>query len=223
MGVAYCFYQQGNYKKAFLALERALQLDPQNEEALGMKAAMQRTSPDLSAKERIILSMQTIQQLYYVNQSNPQALNYIADHTFWQWDPIDGLSASVEQNSDSVKITGDTSKLHSAQPIRINGILCRIRSTREASATGCISLSSPYTGTTCTDVPIEVRETSKCLELATRSAENAKMSSLRSEAWELSGRCYHADNYWAKAEKYFSKAVNANKRNIIAQYGLAQV
>lgn len=223
VGIAYCFYKQNNYKKAFLALDRALQLDPNNEDALAMKAALQRTNTELSPKERIVASLQTIQQLYRVNPNNPQALNYIADHTFWQWAPVEGLSVSVQQHSEVVQVVGDWTKLHAAQPVRIQGVLCRIRSVREAAATGSIQLSSPFAGPSCEGVAIEVRETTKCLELATRSAEKATMSSLRSEAWELIGRCYHADNFWNKAEKYFSKAVAVSKRNVLALYGLAQV
>ena len=223
MGIAYCFYKQNNYKKAFLALDRALQLDPANEEALAMKAALQRTAADLSPKERVIASLQTIQQLYRVNPNHPQALNYIADHTFWQWSPLEGLSVSVQQHSEAVQVRGDCSKLHAAQPIRINGVLCRVRSVREAAATGSVLLSSPFTGESCADVPVEARDTATCLELATRSAEQATRSSLKSEAWELIGRCYHAENFWNKAEKYFAKAVAVSKRNVLALYGLAQV
>lgn len=223
VGIAYCFYKQGNYKKAFLALDRALALDASNEDALAMKAALQRTAPDLSAKERVLASLQTIQQLYRVNPDHPEALNYIADHTFWQWAPVAGLTVSAQQHSEAVQVQGDCAQLHAAQPVRINGVLCRVRSVREAAATGTMLLSAPFAGASCEGAAVEVRETAKCLELATRSAEKATMSSLRSEAWELIGRCYHAENFWSKAEKYFAKAVAVSRRNVLALYGLAQV
>ena len=77
VGVAYCFYQMGNYKKAFKALDRALQLDPTCEEALAMKASLLRTAPDLTSQERIVASLQTVKQLYSVNPKHPVALNYM--------------------------------------------------------------------------------------------------------------------------------------------------
>ena len=80
MGIAYCFYQLGNYKKAFKAIDRALQLDPACEEALAMKASLLRSSPHLSPQDRVVASLQVIKQLYAVNPKHPEALNYIADH-----------------------------------------------------------------------------------------------------------------------------------------------
>ena len=49
------------------------------------------------------------------------------------------------------------------------------------------------------------------------------MSSLRSEALELAGRCYHVNDNWAKAREMYEKAIRANKKNILAQYEMIQM
>ena len=224
VGVAYCFYQMGNYKKAFKALDRALQLDPTCEEALAMKASLLRTAPDLTSQERIVASLQTVKQLYSVNPKHPVALNYIADHHFWSWISVPDVTVRVQRGSDRVVVSGDCSGLvRPAHPLRINGVVCHVKASRDAVEEHMIVLASPYMGEDVDSAELQVRDTDKSLEYALESIRHANMSSVRSEAMELAGRCYHVNGNWNKAREMYEKALRANKRNILAQYEMAQV
>ena len=224
MGIAYCFYQLGNYKKAFKAIDRALQLDPACEEALAMKASLLRSSPDLSPQDRVVASLQVIKQLYAVNPKHPEALNYIADHHFWSWVTPAGLHARAIHGSDHVTLSGESSELfHPAQAVRINGVTYRLKSSRDAVDEHTLLLATPFAGEDTEKAEIQVRDTASCLAYALESAKVAKVSSLRSEALELAGRCYHVNDNWAKAREMYEKAIRANKKNILAQYEMIQM
>lgn len=207
-----------------MALDRALQIDPENEEALAMKASLQRTSPSLSPQERIITSLQTIKQLHAINPSHPQVLVYTADHHFWRWSTLPALTATATKGSVQVTLEGEgVSSLHPALPLRINNTVCRIKSSQDAvTATSCV-LASPFTGESGAKLAIEVRDTATCMQLAKECLKEAKMSTVKSEAYELLGRCYHALNNWSHAKEMYDKAIHANKRNLLAQYEMIQV
>lgn len=224
MGVAYCFYQLGNYKKAFAALDRALQIDPENEEALAMKASLQRSSPALSPQERVITSLQTIKQLYAINPAHPQVLVYTADHHFWRWAALPSLTATVAKGVTEVTLEGEgASLLHPALPLRIGSTVCRVKSSQDAvTATSC-TLAAPFAGEAAEKAAVEARDTTTCMQLAKECLKEAKMPTLKSEAYELLGRCYHALNNWNHAKEMYEKAIHANKHNLLAQYEMIQV
>lgn len=214
----------GNYKKAFKALDRALQLDPACEEALAMKASLLRTAPDLTPQERIVASLQTVKQLYSVNPKHSVALNYIADHHFWTWIPVPNITARVQKGSDRVFVSGDCSRfVRPAHPLRINGVMCYVKASRDAVEEHMIVLSRPYLGEDVENVELQIRDTAKSLEYTLDSIKHANMSTVRSEAFELAGRCYHVNGNWTKAREMYEKALRANKRNILAQYEMAQM
>ena len=205
-------------------MDRALQLDPACEEALAMKASLLRTAPDLTSQERIVASLQTVKQLYAVNPEHPVALNYIADHHFWSWVPVPDVRARVQRGSDRIVVSGDCSGIvRPAHPIRINGVMCRVKASRDAIEEHMIMLSSPFLGDDADGAELQIRDTDKSLEYALDSIKHANMSSVRSEALELAARCYRVNNNWNKAREMYEKALRANKRNILAQYGMAQV
>ena len=225
VGLAYCFYKNGNFRKAIQALDRALQLDPACEEALAMKASLVRSEPNRPLRDRIVSSLQIASQLYAVNPNHPVALNYIADHYFWEWVTIPNLAVRVNYGSTTVKVEGDCSGvLHPGQPVRINGVVCRICHQKDAVEEHSILLSTPYTGEDVVEpVPIQVHNTEKALEIAKHTAREVKSKSIQSEAWEIAARCHHLNNDWSNAGKLYTLAINANKRNILAQYGMAQM
>ena len=189
-----------------------------------MKATLKRSAPDLSPQERIISSTQFVRQLYAVNPNHPVALNYIADHFFWEWITVPDLTAHVQPGSTRVQMSGDCSSvLRPGQPIRLGEGVYRIRGSRDAVEERSVVLERPYAGEEGVNVTLQVRNTVKAMEVAHQSEKEAKTSSVRSEAMELIGRCYHINNDWAQARKWYEKAIQKNKRNVLAQYGMAQV
>ena len=189
-----------------------------------MKASLLRSSPDLSLQDRVVASLQVVKQLYAVNPKHPVALNYIADHHFWTWVTPAGLRARAIHGSDHVTLSGESSELfHPSQAVRINGVTYRLKNSRDAVDEHTLLLATPFAGEDAEEAEIQVRDTAGCLAYALESAKVAKVSSLRSEALELAGRCYHVNYIWAKAREMYEKAFRANKNNFLAQYEMIQM
>lgn len=223
MGLAYCFYQLGQDKKALRALDRALQLDPYNEEALAIKATLQRNSKHLSQQDRIETSLETIKTLYAVNQENSQALNYIADHYFWSWKSLDGVECSVVKGSPQVMIRGDLKgELVPSMNLLIGGMLVKIGPTLDCITTDSLILSSPYQGASAEHCNIEIRQTKRALELALKANKLSKINSVKAESYEIVGRCYHYLHNWSHAKEMLGKSLHSGK-NVLAHYEMAQV
>ena len=224
VGLAYCFHCLGNDKKALRALDRALQLDPTNETALAIKASIQRNLPSLSPSDRIESSLQTIRQLYAINQSHPQALTYIADHYFNVWRVVEGVECSIQKGDHKVQFVGDLkSLLTPSMFIRINGVIVKIGANMNCISSSTITLSMPYEGETIQNCPLEIRLTKKALEYATNALKYTKINSLKSEAYEIMGRCYHYLHNWSHANDALTKAVRSNGKNSLALYEASQV
>lgn len=70
---------------------------------------------------------------------------------------------------------------------------------------------------------MEARDTTTCMQLAKECLKEAKMPTLKSEAYELLGRCYHAAEQLEPREGDVREGDHANKHNLLAQYEMIQV
>lgn len=214
----------GYDKKALRALDRALQLDPYNEEALAMKSIIQRNNTALSQQDRIESSLETMKRLYAINNENCQALNYFADHYFWNWKNLEGVTCSVVKGSQRISYTGNLkNELVPSMNLRIANHLVKIGSTMDCITSSSIILSSPYPGESTENCIIEIHQTKRALDLATKSIKLSKVNSIKAEAYEIAGRCYHYLHNWSHAKDMLQKSLHLNKKNLLAQYELSQV
>lgn len=72
-------------------MARALELDPQNVQALVGSAILElctATPGAHDAPRRRENAINTMSMAYHVDQDNPTALNTLANHYFWTWSPV---------------------------------------------------------------------------------------------------------------------------------------
>uniref|UniRef100_A0A5S6QAZ3 TPR_REGION domain-containing protein n=1 Tax=Trichuris muris TaxID=70415 RepID=A0A5S6QAZ3_TRIMR len=84
LGLAYCFFNLGKLEKAGLALQRALQLKPDNVDALVGLAVFELNR---GRPEDIRIGVQRLTIAYQLDGSHPIALIALADHFFFKKDP----------------------------------------------------------------------------------------------------------------------------------------
>ncbi|KHJ44027.1 tetratricopeptide repeat protein [Trichuris suis] len=84
LGLAYCFFKLGQLEKTGLALQRALQLKPDNVDALVGLAVFELNR---ARSEDIRIGVQRLTIAYQLDGNHPIALIALADHFFFKKDP----------------------------------------------------------------------------------------------------------------------------------------
>ena len=87
-------------------MARALELDPQNVQALVGSAILELSASNGSqdAARRTENAINTISMAYHVDSTNAMVLNHLANHYFWTWSPLKA-TLSIDTGSS----TGTTS------------------------------------------------------------------------------------------------------------------
>lgn len=109
VGLGLCCYKLGQISRAQAAMARALQLDPQNVQALVGSAILElstATAGSEDAARRTESAINTISMAYHIDSKNAMVLNHLADHYFWTWSPLKAM-LSIEQGSRSGTVSGD--------------------------------------------------------------------------------------------------------------------
>lgn len=101
VGLGLCCYKLGQIDRAQAAMARALELDPQNVQALVGSAILELSTASAgsaNAARRTENAVSTISMAYHVDRTNAMALNHLANHYFWTWSVLKG-TVSVEAGS----------------------------------------------------------------------------------------------------------------------------
>lgn len=109
VGLGLCCYKLGQIPRAQAAMARALQLDPQNVQALVGSAILELSTASTGSQDaarRTESAINTISMAYHVDAKNAMVLNHLADHYFWTWSPLKA-TLSIEQGSRSGTVSSD--------------------------------------------------------------------------------------------------------------------
>ena len=105
VGFGLACYRLGQVDRAKAAFARALDLDPENVDAMVGAAVLDMASLDETSNEFNSLMERAIKMMSMANlldHSNAMVQNHLANHYFWKWTPIAG-SVEVSQGSKKVK------------------------------------------------------------------------------------------------------------------------
>lgn len=108
VGLGLCCYKLGQISRAQAAMARALELDPQNVQALVGSAILELSTAASGSKDaarRTENAINTISMAYHVDDKNAMVLNHLANHYFWTWSPLKA-SLSIEKGSRTGKVSG---------------------------------------------------------------------------------------------------------------------
>ena len=109
VGFGLCCYKLGQISRAQAAMARALQLDPQNVQALVGSAILELSTASTGSEDaarRTESAINTISMAYHVDSKNAMVLNHLANHYFWTWSPLK-VVLSIEQGARSGSVIGD--------------------------------------------------------------------------------------------------------------------
>lgn len=109
VGLGLCCYKLGQISRAQAAMTRALELDPQNVQALVGSAILELSSASTGSNDaarRTESAINTISMAYHVDSTNAMVLNHLANHYFWTWSPLKA-TISVDQGSKSGLTSSD--------------------------------------------------------------------------------------------------------------------
>lgn len=109
VGLGLCCYKLGQISRAQAAMARALELDPQNVQALVGSAILELSTASArstDAARRTENAISTISMAYHIDEKDAMVLNHLANHYFWTWSLLK-VTIRIEQGSRIGKITGD--------------------------------------------------------------------------------------------------------------------
>ena len=132
VGFGLCRYKLGQIPRAQAAMARALQLDPQNVQALVGSAILELSTAAAGSKDaarRTENAINTISMAYHVDDKHAMVLNHLANHYFWTWSPLK-VTLNVECGERTGKVGG------SLKHDLVQGDLIRIGSTFVTAVSG---------------------------------------------------------------------------------------
>lgn len=139
VGFGLCCYKLGQIPRAQAAMARALQLDPQNVQALVGSAILELSTAAAGSNDgarRTENAINTISMAYHVDDKHAMVLNHLANHYFWTWSPLK-VTMSVECGERTGKVGGDLKHdLVEGDFIRIGSVFAT--AVRGASADGTV-------------------------------------------------------------------------------------
>lgn len=109
VGFGLCCYKLGQTSRAQAAMARALQLDPQNVQALVGSAILELSTASAGSEDaarRTESAINTVSMAYHVDSKNAMVLNHLGNHYFWTWSPLKAM-LSIKQGSRSGTVIGD--------------------------------------------------------------------------------------------------------------------
>lgn len=109
VGFGLCCYKLGQIPRAQAAMARALQLDPQNVQALVGSAILELSTASAGSSEaarRTENAINTISMAYHVDDKHAMVLNHLANHYFWTWSPLK-TTLSIKSGERTGTVGGD--------------------------------------------------------------------------------------------------------------------
>ncbi|CAM9129407.1 unnamed protein product, partial [Choristocarpus tenellus] len=225
VGFGLCCYKLGQVSRAKAAMMRALELDPQNIQALVGTAILDlstlaRDSPDVAIRTENAIN--TISTAYHVDSTNSMVLNHLANHYFWSWSQLKG-TVSVEEGSRTAILSADIYGILSAgDAIRIGPTF--VTAVGDGGVEGMrLPLKESYSGLSGVGLKFYRREYEKVLELAGKAYDNTSTAEIKAESCYLRARVYHAKGKFSEAKVKYVEACKLWPRFALAQYGMAQM
>ena len=178
VGLGMCLFKLGHVKAAKMAMERALELQPDNADALGALAVLERyhwtAGPGQDPREAEIAAVRSAMALankgynaaVQADRVHPVIWNQWAHFYFKKWAQLPA-KAAVTQGSSVVRVDRDvTALVKEGHPIYV----AQTAVYTVASATRTqITLTKPYEAASATGVRLDHRQFDKSMKLATEA------------------------------------------------------
>lgn len=214
--------------RAKAAFARALDMDPENVEAMVGAAVLDmmnldETSSDFNSQMEKAIKMISMANL--LDHSNAMVQNHLANHYFWKWTPIAG----------TVNVTHGSKVVKSLQPIPLDdGDRVRIGTEFEtyvvddgdedADEEGrSVRIKDAWKGPTSTGLKVWKKDYDRVIALAKGAYNSTSVQEIQAESLFLLARVYHVRGMMDDAQKVYDRACKLNPNLNPARFGLSQV
>ena len=228
VALGYCFERLGKHSLALKAMQRAVDLEPQNEEALVAlaifgrqarhlpKGTLSKTPKELRRKYKELLvtanvaSAQRCEGSGGIELRNPQCLNHLARYIATEWQSEGGIIKgimSLKSGSSVAHASMDLrNTLRKGQLVRI-GRYCFIVDPKREVTESEVPLNRPHDGPSQSDLVLEYPKLKESQEFAQMALESTTTAEIKAEAEYYIGRCFHASGDLAKAKEHYHEAM----------------
>ncbi|CAM9217141.1 unnamed protein product [Discosporangium mesarthrocarpum] len=224
VGLGLCCYKLGQVERAKAAMKRALDLNPENVEAMvGLAildlSSVTPTSPDATSRTENALRM--LSQAHHLDSSNAMALNHLANHYFWTWSQV-GPTVSVAAGAKVAVLSTEVGEgVVSGDMIRIGSSFATVVDGEVQGRR--ISLRDRYRGVPGEEVKLYKKDYGQVMELASQAYNTTSSSEIKAESCYMRARVHHATGNFSEAKLLYSEACNFWPHFAPAQYGMAQM
>mmetsp|Transcript_40299 Transcript_40299/g.97305 ORF Transcript_40299/g.97305 Transcript_40299/m.97305 type:complete len:1294 (+) Transcript_40299:108-3989(+) len=225
VGFGLCCYKLGQVDRAKAAFARALDIDPENVEAMVGSAVLDMASLDESDSEFNVTMEKAIKMMSMANlldHSNAMVQNHLANHYFWKWTPIPG-SAKVEQGSKLVVGT---------QPIPLDpGERIRIgtefetyvaEDVEEDEEGKSIRMKDEWKEPTTSGLKVWKKDYDRVEALAKGAYNSTSVQDIQAESLYFLARVHHVRGDLQHANQFYERACKLSPSLSPARFGLAQ-
>eukprot|EP01138_Halocafeteria_seosinensis_P015980 gb/GECG01016308.1/.p1 GENE.gb/GECG01016308.1/~~gb/GECG01016308.1/.p1 ORF type:complete len:1453 (+),score=299.33 gb/GECG01016308.1/:1-4359(+) len=239
VALGHCLYKLGHIEVAKKAFQRALQLEPNNSNALtGLAILIEHyhgeQTPSIEKQARLVRrSRALLQRAVEVNKDCSMAQNHLSEHYFHQYAPLrpQGESASAEE-----PVTASVRNLQyrvtfSAACAQVKpGIILRLFNGRKnyyVEVLQCIDsrnvlLTFPFGGENGDDYAVYLRDVKMPLRLAQRAVECSANNKVKAESHFLAARAHHALGQYIDAAAEYQKCMSLRENFYPCLFGLAK-
>eukprot|EP00980_Cylindrotheca_fusiformis_P000285 scaffold66_cov115-Cylindrotheca_fusiformis.AAC.17 len=225
VGFGLCCYKLGQVDRAKASFARALEIDPENVEAMVGSAVLDMASLDETSSAFNSTMEKAIKMMSMANlldHSNAMVQNHLANHYFWKWTPISG-TVEVEKGSNVVKGT---------QPIPLDpGERIRIGTDFETYVSEDIGddeegksfrmkdqWKEPSTG----GLKVWKKDYDRVETLAKGAYSSTSVQDIQAESLFFLARVHHVRGDLEHANQFYERACKLSPDLSPARFGLAQ-
>lgn len=224
VGFGLACYRLGQVDRAKAAFARALEIDPENVDAMVGSAvldmaSLDETSVGFNSQMEKAIKMMSMANL--LDHSNAMVQNHLANHYFWKWTPLSG-TAQMVQGSNVV---------HASQPIPLEeGERIRIGTDFETSVAeygddeeeNTFRMKDPWTGPSTAGLKVWKKDYDRVIALAKGAYNSTTVEEIQAESLFFLGRVYHVRDELENAYSFYDRACKLAPNLGPARFGLAQ-
>ena len=223
VGFGLCCYQQGQVDRAKAAFARALDMDPENVQAMVAQAVLDMAAVDETAKDfsaRIERAIKLMSMANLLDHSNAMVQNHLANHYFWKWTPVPG-TVQVTKGSTEVR-SSQPIPLDAGEPVRIGTTLETTVAEEDPDDASRFQLATPWTEESTEGLKVWKKDYERVFALAKGAYNSTKVASIQAESLFFLARVYHVRQDIDNAYKFYKKACELAPDLTPARFGLSQ-
>jgi len=234
VGFGLACYKVGQIDRAKAAFIRAHEIDNTNVEAMIGIAVLEMASLDKKLSKnytpRTENAIQLLSQANLIDHSNAMVQNHLANHYFWKWTPVTGVTVEVEHGSNVVKATSELNlDARGGERIRIGLDFETITAEDEEEddyhlgiGQTSFKIQDAWKSNSAKGLQVWKKDYDRVITLAKSAYSSTSIKEIQAESLFLLARVYHVKEDMEMAHKFYKQACKLAPDLSPARFGWAQ-